>query len=151
MAIGEMRRIREKEEVIGHLEKKRIKYVTSDDREFLDKSEAEVHEGYLRWQQEIDRKNIPCINNAYYCKTKEEFDIVIIMLSYKHGAYNWREKRCTPFNHYKDSKFFGADWYFFEHETNRDYPDSYHIETLTQRKKEYEEWLRPYEEAINEG
>ena len=49
-------RVKEEKEKIKDIE--RTGYVTSDGKKFLDKSEAEVHAGYLEWSAEVDRLGV---------------------------------------------------------------------------------------------
>lgn len=139
----------EKKEPIKTIENTRTKYVTSDGKEFLNKGEAEVHDGYLKWTAEIKRRNIKRVENAYFCKTKEDLEAVVMMLAYRAGAFNWKERKYTLFNHYENYQFSGEDWYFFEHEEFMDYPDSYTIETLTQKKKEFADWVKSFEDMVD--
>lgn len=124
------------------------KYVTSDECEFFSKSQAKVHEDYLRWKKEVERLGIPHIENAYYCKTETEYKSVVAMLACRYGHYDIREKIYKPVNHYEDGRFTGEDWYFFEYKAKQNYPSDYWLETLTQKKKEFEEWLQQFEDTV---
>ena len=104
-------RVKEEKEKIKDIE--RTRYVTSDGKKFLDKSEAEVHEGYLEWSAEVERLGVQKKNNAYYCRSKKEFDPVLIMLSYKRGLYNWRKQKWTPME-IGECQYSGVGWYYFD-------------------------------------
>ena len=62
----------EKEKIKGIV---RVRYITSDGKKFIDKSEAEVHEGYLEWSAEVERLGVQKKNNTYYCRNKKKFNI----------------------------------------------------------------------------
>lgn len=49
-----------------------------------------------------------------------------------------------PGYHY-EGEFAGEDWYFFVHETEMNYPDTYYVETLTKQKKEFADFVNMYE------
>lgn len=104
-------RVKEEKEKIKDIE--RTWYVTSDGKKFLDKSEAEVHAGYLEWSAEVDRLGVQKKDNSYYCRNKKEFDTVLIMLSYKKGLYNWRKQKWTSME-IDECQYSGSGWYCFD-------------------------------------
>ena len=66
------------------------------------------------------------------------------MLAYKEIYWSWKTGTYMPGYHYK-GEFAGEDWYFFVHETEMDYPDTYYVETLTKQKKEFADFVNIYE------
>ena len=52
--------------------------------------------------------------------------------------------RCV--DNYQNYRFSGPDWYFFEHDACKPYPYGYSVKSLTQKKQEFAEWLKKYEE-----
>ena len=50
------------------------------------------------------------------------------------------------YDNYKNYRFSGPDWYFFEHDASKPYPYGYSVKSLTQKKQEFAEWLKKYEE-----
>lgn len=122
-------------------------YTTSDGKVFLSKSEAEVHDGLLKWSDTVRNFGVKNTGGAYHCMTEEEFNAVVNMIAYENYAYNYNERKFTPINYYEKYKFSGDDWYFFFHETNMDYPDEYWMETLSQKKQEFADWLKQFEES----
>lgn len=71
---------------------------------------------------------------------------VVIMMSYKTGRYDGKQKKFVKYDNYKNYRFSGPDWYFFEHDASKPYPYGYSVKSLTQKKQEFAEWLKKYEE-----
>lgn len=122
-------------------------YTTSDGKVFLSKSEAEVHDGLLKWSDTVRNFGVKNTGGAYHCRTEEEFNAVVNMIAYENYAYDYNERKFIQRNYYEKYKFSGDDWYFFFHKTNMDYPDEYWMETLSQKKQEFADWLKQFEES----
>ena len=116
------------------------KYTTSDGRIFKNEDEAELHEKFIDAEKRVKEMDIKNINNAYFCKTPEEYAAVIEMLAYREIYWSWKTGTYMPGYHYK-GEFAGEDWYFFVH----DYPDTYYVETLTKQKQEFANFVYIYE------
>ena len=122
-------------------------YTTSDGKVFLRKSEADVHDGLLQWSDAVRNFGVKNTGGAYHCRTEEEFNAVVNMIAYETYAYDCNERKFVPQNYYENYKFSGDDWYFFFHKSNMDYPDEYWMETLSQKKQEFADWLKQFEES----
>ena len=59
------------------------KYTASDGRVFKNKDEAELYEKLLEAEKKAKKMDIKNIDNAYLCRTPEEYAAVIEMLAYK--------------------------------------------------------------------
>lgn len=122
-------------------------YRTSDNKVFMRKDEAESHETYLEWKEEVAKFGIKHMEDAYFCKTEEELDAVEYMLAYKNSSFRYPEQKFMPNFQYGNVVFTGPDWYFFHHETNMNYPDEYWVETMSQKKKEFNDWVKKFKDA----
>ena len=60
--------------------------------------------------------------------------------------YDGKQKKFVKYDNYKNYRFSGPDWYFFEHDASKPYPYGYSVKSLTQKKQEFAEWLKKYEE-----
>lgn len=120
------------------------KYTASDGLVFKNEDEAELHEKLLESEKKVKKMDIKNIDNAYFCRTPEEYAAVIEMLAYKEIYWNCHTGTYMPGYHY-EGEFAGEDWYFFVHETEMDYPDTYYVETLTKQKKEFADCVNKYE------
>lgn len=89
---------------------------------------------------------VKCIDGGYYCKNEQALAAVVIMMSYKTGRYDWKQKKFVKYDNYQNYRFSGPDWYFFEHDAGKPYPYGYSVKSLTQKKQEFAEWLKKYEE-----
>lgn len=120
------------------------KYTASDGHIFKNEDEAELHEKLINAEKRVKGLDIKNINNAYFCRTPEEYTAVLEMLAYREVYWNWKTGTYMPGYNYKE-EFAGEDWYFFVHETETDYPDTYYVETLTKQKKEFADFVYIYE------
>lgn len=134
-----------KKEVVKEVNPKEYFY-SSDGEKFDREDKANLHEGFLEYERKIEELNIPNIENAYFCKTEEEFRIVKERFSHLYGGFVYN-RGYIPIDHYEGAKFAGPDWYFFEYEYECNYPDEYWVETMTQKEKEFMDWKRQFEFA----
>lgn len=121
-----------------------IKYETSDGLTFDNQSRAELHEKSMEFAEKV--KLLKYIGGAYYCKTQEDFDAIVDMIAYRTPYYSLSKYAYIPSYHYSKSSFKGADWYFFEYKYNNDAADDYWVETLSEKKAEWEEFYKQFEE-----
>lgn len=112
---------KEKEEICGRLST-RVVYITEDGKRFCQESEAFLHGEYLKWQQTSRKMGVKCIDGGYYCKNEQALAAVVIMISYKTGRYDWKQKKFVKYDNYQNYRFSGPDWYFFEHDAGKPYP-----------------------------
>lgn len=133
-----------KEKIVEVTEKQKV-YIASDGEEFSYRYAAECHDKKIYYNNLI--KDVPVMEEAYYCKTQEDFDNVIEYEAYLAASYSWTNKQLEPSYHYDKKAFAGEDWYFFHHEENENYADDYYIETMSQKLAEHEEWLAMFEKA----
>lgn len=80
-------------------------YTTSDGKVFLSKSEAEVHDGLLKWSDTVRNFGVKNTGGAYHCRTEEEFNAVVNMIAYENYAYNYNERKFIPINYYENTNF----------------------------------------------
>lgn len=113
---------KEKEEVSGWLFSTRAVYITEDGKRFYQESEAFLHDEYLKWQQTARKMGVRCIDGGYYCESEQALAAVVIMMSYKTGRYDGKQKKFVKYDNYKNYRFSGPDWYFFEHDASKPYP-----------------------------
>lgn len=139
---------KEKEESCGLLFSTRTVYVTEDGKRFYQESEAFLHDEYLKWQLTARKMGVRCVDGGYYCKDEQSLAAVVIMMSYKTGRYDWKQKKFVKFDNYQNYRFSGPDWYFFEHDAGKPYPYGYSVKSMTQKKQEFAEWLKKYEEKV---
>lgn len=120
------------------------KYETSDGKVFDDETLAELHEKYLVLNEKA--KAIPFTCGAYYCKTQEDFDTIVDCHAYEYPLYSWKKSNYIPNSDYDKKGFKGPDWYFFEYEDDydSDYPNKYWVETLSEKKSEWDEFYARY-------
>ena len=118
------------------------KYETSDGKTFNRKDLAEIHEKWLELKEK--EKSIKYIGNAYYCKTQEDFDTIVDMKAYGNPYYSFADSSYEPHYNYSKSSFKGEDWYFFEWEYQADAADDYWVETLSEKKAEWEEFYNQF-------
>ena len=83
---------KEKEEICGRLST-RVVYITEDGKRFCQESEAFLHDECLKWQQTSKKMGVMCIDGGYYCKDEQALAAVVIMMSYKTGRYDWKQKK----------------------------------------------------------
>ena len=137
---------KEKEEVSGWLFSTRAVYITEDGKRFYQESEAFLHDEYLKWQQTARKMGVRCIDGGYYCESEQALAAVVIMMSYKTGRYDGKQKKFVKYDNYKNYRFSGPDWYFFEHDASKPYPYGYSVKSFTQKKQEFAAWLKKHEE-----
>ena len=124
-----------------------IQYTTSDGKVFDRPDKAEIHEELIGLEQKFKDFGIKTVDEAYFCKTEEELKTVVNLLAYREANFRWPSGKFEPYFRYQNVEFSGPDWYFFLHETNMDYPDEYWVETLSQKKQEFADWLKQFEES----
>lgn len=88
---------KEKEEICGRLST-RVVYITEDGKRFCQESEAFLHGEYLKWQQTARKMGVKCIDGGYYCKNEQALATVVIMISYKTGRYDWKQKKFVKYD-----------------------------------------------------
>ena len=109
----------------------------------LYKKEAEIREKYLELKKKI--KELKFINGAYYCRSQADFDLVVDYHAHYNPAYNYNTRQVEPRYEYKKSDYQGPDWYFLRHEFCNEGPDEYWVETLSEKKAEWDEFYEQYE------
>ena len=70
-------------------------------------------------------------DRAYYIKNISDFTTVVKYLNLCHK--------------FTEKYFCGTDWYFFYCEYDNNYGDRYWVETLTEKKQEWEEYCKQFE------
>lgn len=120
-----------------------IKYETSDGSKFDRKDRAELYEKWLEFKKRVGK--LKCKDIAYYCRTQEDFDAVVDYHAYIEPYYSFSENTYKPRYEYSKSSFKGADWYFFEWEYNDNAADDYWVESLSEKKAEWEEFYKQFE------
>ena len=118
------------------------KYETSDGKTFERKDRAEIHEKYMGFREKV--KLLKNIGNAYYCKTQEDFDVIVDWYAHQDPYYDFNNSTYKPRYEYSKSNFEGEDWYFFEWEYQDNAADDYWVETLSQKKAEWEEFYNQF-------
>ena len=118
------------------------KYETNDGKTFGRKDLAEIHEKWLELKEK--EKLIKHIDNAYYCKTQEDFGTIVDIKAYGNPYYSIADGYYKPCYNYYKTYFKGEDWYFFEWEYQDDAADDYWVETLSQKKAEWEEFYNQF-------
>lgn len=124
-----------------------IQYTTSDGKVFDRPDRAEIHEELIGLEQKFKDLGVKTVEDAYFCRTEEEFKTVVNLLAYREANFRWPSGNFEPYFRYQNAEFSGPDWYFFLHETNMDYPDEYWVETLSQKKKKFNNWVKEFEDA----
>lgn len=118
------------------------KYETIDGKTFDRKDCAEIHEKYLELNKQA--KSIKYIDGAYYCKTQEDFNTIVDMKAYCNPYYSFKDNIYKPHYNYSKTDFKGEDWYFFEWRYQDDAADDYWVETLSQKKTEWENFYNQF-------
>lgn len=113
-------------------------YKTSDGEIFDCEKDALTHEKWTVLKEKMNKiKSIysdetNLINDkVYYIKNTSDFMTVVKYLNLCHK--------------FTEKDFCGADWYSFYNEYDNDYGDKYWIETLTEKKQEWEEYCKQFE------
>ena len=138
------------EEVIEKKVEEIKKYKTSDGQTYNRKDEAELHEQYLIAKEKVDK--LKRVGGAYYCETQEDFDAIVDMMNYRSPIwfypYGERFGQYKPASHYSKNGFRDSDWYFFNYEYQSDDADRYWVESLSEKKAEWDEF---YSQFTTEG
>lgn len=118
------------------------KFQTSDGEVYDRKDVAELYEQLLVIEEKVNK--LKYVNGAYYCKTQEDFDSIVDAKAYGNPYYDFNSNSYKPRYEYSKSSFKGADWYFFKWEYQDNAADYYWIETLSEKKTEWEEFYRQF-------
>lgn len=112
-------------------------YKTLDGEIFDCEKDALVHEKWTVLKEKMDKiksifsdEDILIHDRAYYIKNTSDFMTVVEYLNLCHK--------------FTEKDFRGTDWYFF-YEDDNDYGDRYWVETLTERKQNWEEYCKQFE------
>lgn len=113
-------------------------YKTLDGEIFDCEMDALAHEEWIVLKEKMnkiksiysDEANL-IYDTAYYIKNTSDFMTVVKYLNLCHK--------------FTEKDFCGTDWYFFYHEDDNDYGDKYWVETLTEKKQEWEEYCKRFE------
>ena len=123
-------------EEIKIIKEPEVLYKTSDGEMFRLKENAEFHEKTMQLNEKMRRlKSYKC---AYYCKTQEDFDLLLDWLAY--NCCDLKDGLLNPCYLYAKSEFRGTDWYFIDPYTYERYKDKeikLKIQTLTDKKEEF--------------
>lgn len=119
------------------------KFKTSDGEVYDRKDKAELHEQFLVIAEKV--KKLKSVGDAYYCATQEDFDSVVDVKAYGDPYYDFYSKSYKPRYEYSKSSFKGADWYFFEWEYQDNAADDYWVETLSEKKAEWDKFYKQFE------
>lgn len=113
-------------------------YKTLDGEIFDCEMDALAHEEWIVLKEKMnkiksiysDEANL-IYDTVYYIKNTSDFMTVVKYLNLCHK--------------FTEKDFCGTDWYFFYHEDDNDYGDKYWVETLTEKKQEWEEYCKRFE------
>lgn len=131
------------EEVIEKKVEEIKKYKTSDGKIHDRKDRAELHEQYLIAKEKVDK--LKRVDGAYYCETQEDFDAIVDKHAYAFPIWDYKtESGYIPNSHYNKKEFNGADWYFFECERRDEDADRYWVESLSEKKAEWDEFYSQF-------
>ena len=126
-------------------------FKTSDGNVYNRKDEAELHEQYITFAEKV--KKLKYVYDAYYCETQEDFDSIVDMTAYVAPIYVYGSNTYVPDYCYNKSDFKGPDWYFFEYEHQDNAADDYWVESLSEKKAEWDEFYNRFikEDATKKG
>ena len=113
-----------------------VKFKTSDGVMHDRRDRAELHERALELAEKL--RSLKSVADAYYCKSQEEFDAIVDYYAYHNPSYDFYIDKYKPNYNYSKSDFKGPDWYFFHYQYNNDAADDYWVETLNEKKAEWE-------------
>ncbi len=130
------------EEIVTKVVVEKTKYKTSDGEIYEEKDRAELHENALKFERKV--KDLKCVNGAYYCETQEDFDAIVDWKAYSRPYYDFHSSSYKPRYEYSKKTFKGPDWYFFQWEPQDDNADDYWVETLSEKKAEWEEFYNQF-------
>lgn len=113
-------------------------YKTLDGEIFDCEMDALAHEEWIVLKEKMnkiksiysDEDNL-IYDTVYYIKNTSDFMTVVKYLNLCHK--------------FTEKDFCGTDWYFFYYEDDNDYGDKYWLETLTEKKQEWEEYCKQFE------
>lgn len=117
---------------------KKTVYKTLDGEIFDCEMDALAHEEWIVLKEKMnkiksiysDEDNL-IYDTVYYIKNTSDFMTVVKYLNLCHK--------------FTEKDFCGTDWYFFYHEDYNDDGDKYWLETLTEKKQEWEEYCKQFE------